>query len=206
MKKENVCKKCRREGIKLFLKGDRCQSPKCALNKRNYPPGMHSSAFRKLSGYGLQLREKQKTKSIYGLSERQFKKYYNEAVGEKGDTREILMQFLELRLDNIICRLGFASSRRQSRSLVSHDHFLVNNKKVNIPSYRLKEKDKIEIKKQSISKDLFTNILKKISKADIPSWLKLDSQKMKCEILRLPKRDEIKNDINEQLIIEYYSK
>lgn len=205
MRKEAFCKKCRRAGTKLFLKGERCQT-KCALTRRNYAPGSHGNTRQKISGYGLQLREKQKAKSIYGIGERQFKNYFKEAASQSGDTREVLMQNLELRFDNVIYRSGLAVSRDQAREFASHGHFLINDKKNNIPSLRLKEGDKISLSEKSSKKEPFATLLKGVSKAQIPSWLKLDAKKGMGEIARIPKREEIDTDIDEQLIIEYYSK
>jgi len=201
-----VCRKCRREGAKLFLKGDKCFLPKCPFTRRSYQPGNQGSVFKKYSDYGLQLREKQKAKRIYGVSERQFKRYFLEASREHGKRGEVLLQLLERRLDNLIYRVGLATSRREARLLVNHSHFLVNGKKVNIPSYLIKPKDKITIKEKSKNLSLFKNKIKKIDKQKIPSWIKFGSKNLTVEVLSLPKREEIDTDVNEHLIIEFYSR
>lgn len=196
--KKAVCRKCRREGTKLFLKGDRCLSPKCSFTRRSYFPGLHGSARKvRLSDYGLQLREKQKTKTIYGLRERQFKKYYQQAMKTKKATGEKLLQFLETRLDNVVYRLGFASSIRQARQMVGHKNIMVNGKKINLPSYLVKAKDKIEPRE----KKNFP-----LSKTNLPVWLKLDKKNLLGEVVKIPSRQEISTDINEELIVEFYSK
>lgn len=193
---ENKCKKCRREGEKLMLKGERCISPKCAMVKRAYAPGQHGQSFRgKLSEYGKQLREKQKARRIYGISESQFAKYVGLAEKMKGNNAENLMKLLEQRLDNIIFRLCVASSRSQARQMVSHRFFKVNNKIVNIPSFLVSVGDTIEIKNT-----------KDISKANIPSWIEFDAKKNTATIKHLPSREEIDSTFNESLIIEFYSR
>ncbi|MGB9680918.1 MAG: 30S ribosomal protein S4 [Minisyncoccia bacterium] len=201
-----VCRKCRREGAKLFLKGDKCFLPKCPFTRRSYQPGNQGAVFKKYSDYGLQLREKQKAKRIYGVSERQFKKYFLEASREQGKRGEVLLQLLERRLDNLIYRAGLADSRREARLLVSHNHFLVNDKKVNIPSYLVKPKDKISLKEKSRNLSLFKNKIKKINKQKTPPWLKFDVKNFVINVLTLPRREEIDTDVNEQLIIEFYSR
>lgn len=201
------CKICRREGEKLFLKGERCFSPKCAMVKKNYPPGVHGVRGRgRLTDYGLQLREKQKAKRIYGILEKQFKNYFNKAIKKTGDTGEIILRFLELRLDNVIYRLGLASSRRQARQLVNHRHFLVNNKKVNIPSYQLKAGDEIKVSEKSLNYKHFQAVLKTIKKHEIPGWLNLDSQKLRGKIISFPAEEDLEQSINMSLIVEYYSR
>jgi small subunit ribosomal protein S4 len=205
---ENVCKKCRREGVKLFLKGERCLSPKCALVHRGYAPGEHGIRPTRLSDFGAQLREKQKTRRIYGISERQFRNYFKKADRGKGVTGEILFKFLESRLDNVVYRLGFCTSRRQARSLVNHGHFLVNGKKVDISSYQVKEGDKIEVKKQSKSKALFKDLPLRLSQSKYisPAWLKLDKKNLSGQVLKIPDRTEIDTNIDESLIVEFYSR
>ncbi len=200
------CRQCRREGEKLFLKGEKCLLSKCPIVRRNVKPGAHGAAFKKSSDYGLQLREKQKAKRIYGVLEKQFKKYFQKASQEKGNRGEILLQVLESRLDNVIYRSDLASSRKQARILIDHDHFLVNGKKVNIPSYLVREKEKIEIKKKSQKLALFTDKAKKSGNIQAPVWLKVDKKNLAVSILSLPKREEINIDVNEQLIIEFYSR
>jgi small subunit ribosomal protein S4 len=201
-----ICKKCRREGIKLFLKGEKCFFPKCPLARRSYKPGMHGAVFKKLSEYGIQLREKQKAKAVYGVLEKQFKKYFQKASRVKGNRGEILLQLLERRLDNVVYRLGFTSSRRAARIFITHGHFLINGKKINIPSYLVQENDKIEVKKKSQKLSLFIHQIKKIDKKQISSWLKFDKKNLTATVSSLPKREEIETDINEQLIIEFYSR
>jgi len=201
------CKQCRREGKKLFLKGERCFTPKCAMVKRNYPPGVHGVRGKsRLTEYGLQLREKQKAKRIYGILERQFRNYYRKAIKKKGDTGEILFQFLELRLDNIIYRLGFARSRKLARQLVSHGHFLVNGKKVNIPSYELKPGDTINIRESSLKLFPFRNLSEELKKQEIPSWLSLDLKTLQGKILNKPTKEDLGEIFDVKLIVEYYSR
>ncbi len=201
------CKQCRREGEKLFLKGERCSSPKCAMVKRNYPPGVHGvKRPGRLTSYGQQLRAKQKAKRIYGLLETQFKNYFKKAMYKKGDTGETFLQLLELRLDNIVYRLGLARSRKQARQLVGHGHFLVNDKKVNIPSYQLKVNDVISIREKSRESADFTNLAKKLEKHKISDWLVLDMKELKGKVVSIPSLDEVKQTINIKLIVEYYSR
>jgi len=202
---EPSCKKCRRESAKLFLKGEKCFLPKCPVTRRNIKPGAHGGTFKKSSDYGLQLREKQKAKRIYGVLEKQFKKYFLQASQEKGNRGEILLQLLERRLDNVIYRAGLAASRKGARILIDHEHFLVNGKKVNIPSYLVSEKNKMEVKKKSQKLSIFLGLIKK-SEKQTSSWLKLDKKNFSISVVALPKREEIDTDINEQLIIEFYSR
>ncbi len=200
------CKLCRREGSKLFLKGDRCYTDKCAIEKRKYPPGQHGQRRGKLSDYAIQLREKQKVKRTYGLLERQFRKYYIEAEKKKGVTGEKLLQFLELRLDNIVYRLGLAANRSQARQLITHGHFSVNSRKVNIPSYRVKTDDKVEVIESSKKLTCFQDNIVKIEQRGVPEWLEVDTSSLKGAILQIPARNEIPLDAQEQLIVELYSK
>lgn len=193
-----VCRKCRREGKKLFLKGEKCFSAKCPFTRRPYAPGSKGVVRGvKLSDYGCQLREKQKAKVIYGLKEQQFRNYYKKAAKIKEATGEKLLQFLERRLDNVVYHLGFASSHRQARQMVSHKKFLVNDKKNNIPSHQLKEKDKIE----PVDKKNF-----KLNKSEIPIWLKLDKKNLIGQLIKIPSREEIQTDLEEDLIVEFYSR
>lgn len=193
-----VCRKCRREGAKLFLKGERCFTPKCGFTRRSYAPGSHvNTRAPKLSDYGKQLREKQKAKAIYRIRERQFHNYYKKASKTKAATGEKLMQLLETRLDHVVFSLGFANSIRQSRQMISHKKFAVNNKKINIPSYLVKVGDKIEPRHK---KDL------KINKTEVPLWLKLDKNNLTGEVIKIPSRTEIKSEIDEGLIVEFYSR
>lgn len=201
------CKKCRREGAKLFLKGERCYTSKCAIVKRKYPPGQHGpKGTPRISEYGLQLREKQKAKRTYGLLERQFRNYYQKASKIDGDTGEILLQFLELRLDNIIYRLGLAPSRANARQLVNHGHFLINGRPTKIPSRQLKVNDKIQIKEKSQKSRFFEETKKTMQKKEIPSWLSLDQENLSAKVAKIPVAEELEQSINSQLIIEYYSR
>jgi small subunit ribosomal protein S4 len=201
-----VCRLCRREGEKLFLKADRCYTDKCALERRKYPPGQHWQNRPKPSDYGLQLREKQKLKRIYGVLERQFRRYFEIASKKKGVTGEALMQLLETRLDNVVQRLGFATGIRSARQIVSHGHVLVNGRKVNIPSYNVKPGDIIEIKEKSKNLVVIKESLEKAQHRGIPSWLELDAQNMRGKVLRIPSREEIPVTAREQLVVELYSK
>ena len=198
------CRLCRREGQKLFLKGERCYSTKCALEKRNFPPGQHGQGRKKVSEYGLQLREKQKTKRFYGLQETQFRNLFDKAERKKGITGENLLILLETRLDNVVFRLGFASSRTEARKLVTHGHFTVNGKKVNIPSYEVKAGDVIAVKEKSQSSPKFKEI--KDMTITVPSWVTVDVQKLEGKVLNLPTRDEIDTPVAEHMIVELYSK
>lgn len=203
------CKKCRREGVKLFLKGDKCNGAKCTLVKRNYFPGQHGLSRRrsKLSDYAFQLREKQKVKRLYGVLEKQFRNYFAKADRKEGVTGEILLQLLETRLDNVVYRLGFAPSRRMARELVSHGHFSVNDKNVNIPSYQVRVGEKISIRKESVNKRYFKEVWPEEMKGySSPAWLKMDSKKAVGELISIPLREELDPEIQEQLIVELYSK
>lgn len=202
-----ACRRCRREGLKLFLKGDRCYSDKCSFERRAFGPGQHGqSRFKKNSDYALQLREKQKVKSMYGMLEAQFRLYFEKADRQKGVTGENLLVLLERRLDNVIFRLGFASSRNQARQLVRHKHVLVNGKKVNIPSYLVSEKDEITIKEKSRANAHITDNLEAVARRGVPSWVDLDKDNFKGTVNALPNREEITMPIQEQLIVELYSK
>ncbi|MBM3251764.1 MAG: 30S ribosomal protein S4 [Candidatus Omnitrophica bacterium] len=200
------CRLCRREGIKLFLKGKRCSSEKCSFVKRQYAPGQHGQKRAKLSNYAGQLREKQKVKRIYGILEKQFRTYFQKAAKTKGVTGKMLLQYLERRLDNVIFHLHFATSRSEARQFVRHNHVYVNNRKVNIPSYLVKKDDAIELKaKEKFRKRIQDNI--EISKErGMPSWLESDLNNLKGKIVRLPDREDIQLPISEQLIVELYSK
>lgn len=201
------CKQCRREGQKLFLKGDRCNSPKCAMVKRNFPPGIHGDkGYRRLTDYGVQLREKQKAKRIYRIMEKQFANYFSKAHKDKNNTENILLQLLEMRFDNIIYRSDLTKSRDLARQLISHGHFLINNKKVNIPSYQLSVGDIIRLKDKSQSIKMFSNYKKQVKKSDIVSWLAIDPDKFEIKIADRPKPEETKGEFDAKLIIEYYSR
>jgi len=202
-----VCRLCRREGQKLFLKGDRCYTDKCAVDRRSFAPGQHGNARnRKLSEYGLQLREKQKARRYYGVLESQFSKYYEMAVSRKGVTGENLLSILESRLDNVIYRLGYAMSRPEARQLVQHGHFTVNGKKVNIPSYLVKPGEIISLKESSRSLDKLKAVLEANSSRVPPKWLDFDRNNLVARVVALPAREDIDLPIEEHLIVEYYSK
>ncbi len=201
-----VCRQCRREGQKLFLKGERCYSDKCAISKREYAPGQHGQGRKKVSEYGLQLRAKQKAKRFYGVLESQFAKYYEMADRKAGMTGENLLQLLESRLDNVVYRLGFAMSRAEARQLVVHGHYTVNGRRVNIPSYLLKEGDVVAICDKSRQSDKFKGVLEACGARPVPTWLELDRDKLEAKILRMPNREEIDLDVEETLIVELYSK
>ncbi|MBW1777295.1 MAG: 30S ribosomal protein S4 [Deltaproteobacteria bacterium] len=203
----SVCRLCRRENLKLFLKGDRCYSDKCAFDRRGYPPGQHGQRRgRKASDYGIQLREKQKVKRMYSLSEKQFRLTFEKADREKGITGTNLLVLLERRLDNVVYRLGFVNSRAQGRQLVRHNHFLVNGKKVNIPSYRIKVGDVVEIKEKSRAVQAINDSLEAVVRRGIPQWLELDKETMKGAVKAYPVREDLTMPIQEQLIVELYSK
>lgn len=204
--KDSVCRLCRREGMKLFLKGDRCYTDKCAVSRRSYAPGQHGQGRKKLSEYGLQLREKQKAKRYYGVLESQFAKYYEMASHKAGVTGENLLQILESRLDNVIYRLGFAVSRAEARQLVSHGHFTVNGKRVNIPSFLVKPGDVIAIAGKSKNTAKIKAVLENTAGKTIPKWLELDGDNAKAKVIALAERDDIDLQIEETLIVELYSK
>lgn len=198
------CRLCRREAIKLFLKGERCYTEKCAIEKRNYPPGVHVDVRGKVLEYGLRLREKQKVRKIYGLSEKQFKRFFTMAERQKGITGTNFLVFLERRLDNMVFRLGFATSRKEARQIVSHKHIMVNGKKVNTPSFIVKEGDVISVKHKDLPS--VKNALESVVRRGMPSWIELDKEEMKGVIKLLPTREDITMPIREQLIVEYYSR
>ncbi|MBP1700153.1 MAG: rpsD, partial [Deltaproteobacteria bacterium] len=198
------CRLCRRENLKLFLKGERCYTEKCAFDRRNYPPGQHGQSRKKFSDYGTQLREKQKVKRIYGILENQFRNIFKEADRQKGITGETLLALLERRLDNVIYRLGFANSRDEARQLVRHNHFLINQSKVNIPSYLVKPGDVIEIREKSKKIVRVLEALEGVARRGVPQWLELDKDQMKGSMKGLPSREEITLPIQEKLIVELY--
>ena len=198
------CRLCRREGQKLFLKGDRCYSSKCAIDRRGYAPGQHGQGRSKASDYALQLREKQKAKRFYGLQETQFRNLFDKAARKSGITGENLLILLETRLDNVVFRLGFASSRKEARQLVNHGHFTVNGKKVNIPSYTVKPGDVIKVKEKSTNSPKFKEV--KEMSITVPSWVSVDVEKLEGKILSVPTRSEIDTPVAEHLIVELYSK
>jgi len=198
------CRQCRREMSKLYLKGDKCFSVKCPVEKRKYPPGQHGQRPRKLGEYGQQLREKQKIKRIYRVAETQFRNYYDEAVRRKGVTGAVLLVLLETRLDNVVFRMGFADSRMQSRQLVSHAHFLVNGKKVNIPSYCVREGDVISVRPRS--RTIATIVESLNSARRRPEWVSVDPQNFSGKVLAPPTRGQIDTQVEEQLVVEFYSR
>ena len=204
--KDKQCRVCRREGQKLFLKGSRCYTDKCSITRRNYAPGQNGQKKKKLSEYGTQLREKQKTKSFYGIQEKQFRKYFEMASNKKGITGENLLQLLESRLDNVVYRLGYGSSRAQARMLVTHGHFEVNGKKVDIPSYLVKAGDVIAVRE--IRKD--SKIIKENVEANaarpVPEWLEKDEKTLSGKVIRLASREDVDLPVEEHLIVELYSK
>ena len=204
--KDEQCRICRREGQKLFLKGERCYSDKCSISRRNYAPGQNGQKKSKLSEYGTQLREKQKTKSFYGVGEKQFRKYFDMASKTKGKTGEVLLQLLESRLDNVVYRLGFASSRTQGRMLVTHGAFDVNGKKVNIPSYIVKAGDVISVREIKKDNGTIKKAVESNSARPVPTWLERDVEKLSGKVVRLAGREDIDLPVEEHLIVELYSK
>ncbi len=203
---DEVCRICRREGQKLFLKGERCYSDKCSISRRNYAPGQNGQKKAKLSEYGTQLREKQKTKSFYGVGERQFRKYYSMATKTKGKTGEALLVILESRLDNVVYRLGFASSRTQARMLVTHGAFDVNGKKVNIPSYLIKAGDVISVREIKKDNGTVKAAVEANEARPVPTWLEKDTEKLTGKVVRLASREDVDLPVEEHLIVELYSK
>lgn len=204
--REAVCRFCRREGIKLFLKGERCFTDKCAIERRNHPPGQHGHSRPKHTDYGIQLREKQKVKRIYGILEKQFRNYVEVAERKRGVTGENLLSFLETRLDNMVHRMGFASSRSQARQLVNHGHILVDGRKVDIPSFQTKPGMVIEVSEKSRTVAAIEESLKTVTRKGIPTWLDVDPANFKGVVKALPTREELPPTIREQLIVEFYSR
>ncbi len=204
--KDEQCRICRREGQKLFLKGERCYSDKCSINRRNYAPGQNGQKKAKLSEYGTQLREKQKTKSFYGVGEKQFRKYFDMADSAKGKTGEVLLTILESRLDNVVYRLGFASSRPQARMTVTHGAFEVNGVKVNIPSYLVKAGDIISVREIKKDNGTIKSAVESNEARPVPTWLEKDAEKLSGKVVRLASREDIDLPVEEHLIVELYSK
>lgn len=204
--RDPVCKLCRREGMKLFLKGDRCFSAACAIEKRNYAPGMHGQRRAKVSDYCRQLREKQKMRRIYGVLETQFRKYFRLAERQTGMTGENLVRILEQRLDSVVHRLGFGASRAQARLLITHGHILVNGRKTDIASYRVRQGETIEVRPKSREMAAIKMALEGVKRRTLPSWLELDATNMKGTVRSIPSRDEIAIPVEEQLIVALYSK
>lgn len=204
--RDPVCRLCRREGQKLFLKGERCYTPKCAFDRRGYPPGQHGQGRQKLSEYGLHLREKQKARRIYGVLERQFRHYVELAQKARGVTGETLLRLLERRLDNVVYRLGFASSRAEARQVVRHGHIEVNGRRVDIPSYLVRPGEEIAVREEALRLPRFRE-LKELAKDRVPpAWLEVDRERMRGRVVRLPEREEIDSPLREQLIVEYYAR
>jgi small subunit ribosomal protein S4 len=203
---EAVCKQCRREGVKLFLKGDRCMGPKCGVERRAFPPGVHGQRRRKPTEYSTQLREKQKARRVYGVLERQFRKTYAEAERLTGATGENLLRLMELRADNLVFRLGFADSRSGARQLVNHGHFTVNGHRMDIPSALLRAGDVLAVSEKSKSLTYFKDLAKEIQRKSVPSWMSLNPQAMSGKIVSMPTRSEIDTELQEQLIVEFYSR
>ncbi|GAA0177901.1 30S ribosomal protein S4 [Clostridium sediminicola] len=199
-----VCRLCRREGMKLFLKGDRCYTDKCAYSKRSYAPGEHGQSRKKMSNYGIQLREKQKARRVYGILEKQFRKYYDKADHMKGITGENLLMLLEMRLDNVVYRLGFGASRTEARQLVTHGHFTVNGKKVDIPSYKVSVNDVISVREKSRSFEKFKVFAE--NPKTLPAWLQGEVANFEGTVVAQPQRSDIDVPVNETLIVELYSK
>ncbi|WP_028845683.1 30S ribosomal protein S4 [Thermodesulfovibrio thiophilus] len=202
----SLCRLCRRENMKMFLKGTRCYTEKCTFERRKYPPGQHGHNKGKLSDYGLQLREKQKVKRIYGIMEQQFKNYFEKATKMKGVTGENLLKLLERRLDNVIYRMGFAINRRQARQMVRHGFFMINGKKVNIPSYLVRPGDIIDITQAGRELEAIKENLALAEQRGLPVWIEINIEEMKGKFVRLPEKEEIQLPVQEQLIVEFYSK
>jgi len=200
------CRLCRRETEKLFLKGDRCFTEKCAVERRQYPPGQHGQRRGKLSDYGVQLREKQKVRNSYGILEKQFRKYFFKAERKKGVTGEVLLQLLETRMDNVVYRMGFAPNRNSARQLVKHGHFHVNGREVNIPSFNVQAGDVIEVKESSRVLGAITDSISRVEQRGVPSWVEMNFQNFTGKVLQIPMREDIQITAQEQLIVELYSK
>lgn len=201
-----VCRMCRREGCKLFLKGERCYSDKCSVTRRAYAPGQHGQSRKKISEYGIQMREKQKARRFYGVLERQFEGYFDTAERKPGMTGQNLLRILESRLDNVVYRLGLASSRAEARQLVVHGHYTVNGKRVNIPSYQVKEGEVIAVCQKSRGSEKIKAIVETCGARPVPTWLDMNKETLEAKVLRLPNREDIDLDVQELLIVEYYSK
>jgi small subunit ribosomal protein S4 len=201
-----VCRICRREGLKLFLKGSRCYTRKCSFERRSTPPGMYAQRRRKASEFGLQLREKQKMRKSYSVLERQFRNYFEKAAKRKGMTGEQLLRSLEMRLDNVVFRMGFATSRAQARQLVSHGHFTVNGRPTNIPSFQTKVGDRVEVRESRRGRDYFKTATETIKSAQIPEWVSVDATKLAGSVMNEPAREQMPLEFNEQLVVEFYSR
>ena len=201
-----VCRICRREGLKLFLKGSRCYSRKCSFERRSTPPGMNTMRRRKVSEFGLQLREKQKVRKSYSVMERQFRNYFEKASTTKGMTGETLLRMLEMRLDNVVYRMGFARSRPEARQLVSHGHFTVNGRPTNVASFGTKVGDRIEVRESRRNRELFKTVGETMRAAQVPDWLSIDPARLSGSVLSEPTREQMPMEFNEQLVVEYYSR
>ncbi len=202
----SVCRLCRREGAKLFLKGTRCYTKKCSFERRPTPPGQHGVRRRKVGDYGLQLREKQKVRRVYSVLERQFKNYFDSAESRPGVTGENLLRLLELRLDNVVFRMGFAPSRAAARQLVTHGHFAVNGRPTNVSSYQLRAGDRVEVRESHRDREPFKVAKETLKSHQAPEWLSMDAAKLSGTVLDQPRRDQMPLDLNEQLVVEYYSR
>ena len=202
----SVCRLCRREGAKLFLKGSRCYSKKCAFERRPTPPGQHGVRRRKVGEYGLQLREKQKVRRVYSVLERQFKNYFDSAEARPGVTGENLLRMLELRMDNVVFRMGFAPSRAAARQLVNHGHFSVNGRPTDVAAYQLRPGDRVEVRTSHVEREPFKVAKETLRSHQTPEWLSIDAAKLSGSILDQPRRDQMPLDLNEQLVVEYYSR
>jgi small subunit ribosomal protein S4 len=203
---ESVCRLCRREGAKLFLKGTRCYSKKCSFERRPTPPGQHGVRRRKMGDFGIQLREKQKVRRVYGVLERQFHNYFVQAEHADGITGENLLRNLETRMDNVVYRLGFGSSRAQARQFVTHGHFAVNGVPTNVASYVLKPGDRVEVRESRRAKEAFKTVRETLRSHQAPEWLSLDAANLSGSIVTMPRRDQMPLDLSEQLVVEYYSR
>ena len=201
-----VCRICRREGLKLFLKGSRCYTKKCSFERRSTPPGMYAQRRRKVSEYGLQLREKQKVRKSYSVLEKQFQNYFDKAEKRKGMTGENLLRMLEMRLDNVVFRMGLASSRAQARQLVSHGHFAVNGRPTNVPSFGVKVGDKVEVREGRRSREIFKTTAELMKSAQTPEWVSSDASRLAGTVIAEPAREQMPLEFNEQLVVEYYSR
>jgi small subunit ribosomal protein S4 len=201
-----VCRICRREGLKLFLKGSRCFSKKCAFERRSTPPGMNTQRRRKVSEFGMQMREKQKVRKSYSVLEKQFRNYFDKAEQRTGMTGENLLRLLEMRLDNVVYRMGFARSRAEARQLVGHGHFAVNGRPTNIPSYGTKVGDRIEVRETRRGREIFKTAAETMKSAQIPEWVSIDAPKLTGSVLAEPAREQMPPEFNEQLVVEFYSR
>ena len=201
-----ACRQCRREGVKLFSKGERCYTEKCALNRRSTAPGQHGAARKKIGEYGLQLREKQKAKRYYGIQEKQFRNYFEKAAAQEGQAGENLLTMIERRFDNVVFRMGMGESRRDARQLIVHGHFLINGKKADIPSMMIKVGDVISIREASRKSEKIKSLVENLDNRQVPAWLTVDKENVTATVIALPKREDIDFPFEEQLIVELYSK